>query len=156
MKRDSGSFARRLAFAACPVLAMFLSISHAPAQSASPSQSDSDDVILINGKIITVDGKDSIAQALAIHDGKIVAVGSNDEIKARIAKHPRVIDLHGRTPTPVLIDTHFHFDNTDPIHFIEFSKITRAPVDAELTPPKTSPSKPDELITAPRWRDGQL
>ena len=86
MKRDSGSFARRLAFAVCPVLAMFLSISHALAQYASPSKSDSDDVILINGKIITVDGKDSIAQALAIHDGKIVAVGSNDEIKAQIGR----------------------------------------------------------------------
>src|SRR5258708_39862052 len=103
MKRDSGWFARRLAFAVCPVLAMVLPISHALAQSASPSNSD--DVILINGKIMTEDGKDSIAQALAIHDGKIVAVGSNDEIKARMAKHPRDMDFHGRTATPDLIDT---------------------------------------------------
>jgi hypothetical protein len=57
MKRDSGSFARRLAFAVCPVLAIFLSISHALASQYPPSESDSDDVILINGKIITVDGR---------------------------------------------------------------------------------------------------
>jgi len=156
MKRDSGWLARRLAFAVCPVLAMFLSISHALAQSASPSQSDSDDVILINGKIITVDGKDSIAQALAIHDGKIVAVGSNDEIKARIAKHPRVIDLHGRTATPGLIDTHCHFDETERIYGIELSKITRVSEAIELVRQKTSSSEPGEWVTGSGWDEGKL
>ena len=81
MKRNLGWFIRWLAFAVCPALAMFLSISHALAQSASQNKSDSGDLILINGKIITVDQKDSIAQALAIHDGKIVAIGSNEEIR---------------------------------------------------------------------------
>jgi predicted amidohydrolase YtcJ len=156
MKRGSGWFARRLAFAVCPVLAMFLSISHALAQSASPSKSDSDDVILINGKIITADGKDSIAQALAIHDGKIVAVGSNDEIKRRIAKHPRVIDLHGRTATPGLIDTHCHFDQAERIYGIELSKITRVSEAVALVRQKTSSSKPGEWVTGSGWDEGKL
>src|SRR6266481_2922531 len=156
MKRDSGSFARRLAFAVCPVLAMCLSISHVLAQSPSPSKSDSDDVILINGKIITVDGKDSVAQALAIHDGKIVAVGSNDEIKARMAKHPRVIDLHGRTATPGLIDTHCHFDETERIYGIELSKITRVSEAVELVRQKISSSKPGEWASGSGWDEGKL
>ncbi len=38
------------------------------------------DLILIHGKILTVDAKDSIAQAIAIRQGKIIAVGSDQQI----------------------------------------------------------------------------
>ncbi len=44
------------------------------------------DLILINGKIITVDAKDSIAQAIAIREGKILAVGDNEEIRKQAGK----------------------------------------------------------------------
>ena len=67
------------------------------------------DLVLINGKILTVDAKDSIAEAVAIRGGKIIAVGSNAEIQQRAAKETRVVDLHGRTATPGLIDSHGHF-----------------------------------------------
>ena len=53
------------------------------AQSVPATNSDPSDLILVNGKIITVDARDSIAQAIAVHAGKIVAVGSNDEIRKR-------------------------------------------------------------------------
>ena len=38
------------------------------------------DLVLVHGKILTVDAKDSIAQAIAIRQGKIVAVGSDEQI----------------------------------------------------------------------------
>src|SRR5579862_9537576 len=81
---------------------------------ASPAQTPAtaSDLLLVNGKIITVDARDSVAQAILIHDGKIVAVGSNQEIRNRAPKTAQVIDLHGRTATPGLIDTHCHFDQT--------------------------------------------
>jgi imidazolonepropionase-like amidohydrolase len=67
------------------------------------------DLVLNNGAVITVDARDSVAEAVAITGGKIVAVGSNARVKAFIGEKTQVIDLHGRTATPGLIDTHVHF-----------------------------------------------
>src|SRR5262245_53165790 len=59
--------------------------------------------------ILTVDARDSVAEAVAIAKGKIVAVGSTVEIQRRAGAGTRVVDLHGLTATPGLIDTHGHF-----------------------------------------------
>ncbi len=67
------------------------------------------DKILINGKIITVDNKNSIAQAVAIHNGKILGVGSNAQILKLKGNNTEVVDLGGKTVTPGFIDGHSHF-----------------------------------------------
>ena len=154
MKADLGCFARRSAVAS--LLAMFLSTPHSLAQSASQNRSDSGDLILINGKIITVDEKDSIAQALAIHNGKILAVGTNEEIRKIAGKDARVIDLHGRTATPGLIDAHCHFDETAAIYGIELSKITKISEAVELVRQKVAAQKPGEWIQGSGWDEGKL
>ncbi len=73
------------------------------------SQTPSADLVLLNGAVITVDARDSIAEALAVRDGRIVFVGSSSAAKAHIGERTDVIDLAGRTATPGLIDTHVHF-----------------------------------------------
>jgi imidazolonepropionase-like amidohydrolase len=65
------------------------------------------DLALIDGTIITADGRDTVAQAIAIGGGAIVAVGSTAEIRAR-AGAARIIDLAGQTVMPTLISTHVH------------------------------------------------
>ena len=72
------------------------------AQQAAP------DVILTNGKIITVDERFSIAQAVAIQGDHIVAVGTNQDIGRLAGPSTRRIDLRGRSVTPGLIDNHMH------------------------------------------------
>jgi len=68
----------------------------------------STDWVLFNGKIYTVDLKDSIAEAILIKDGKIQRVGSSEEI-LRLAPDPvQELDLEGRTVTPGFIDCHNH------------------------------------------------
>ena len=66
------------------------------------------DLVLVNGKIVTVDEKESVAQAVAVKFGKILAVGSNNKIEALTNKDTKVIDLKGRTVIPGLIESHCH------------------------------------------------
>ena len=65
-------------------------------------------MILHNGKIITVDRNFSITQGVAIRDGKFVAVGSDEDVKAHVEAGSQMIDLHGRTVMPGIIDSHTH------------------------------------------------
>ncbi|HEY67753.1 MAG TPA: amidohydrolase [Thermoflexia bacterium] len=66
------------------------------------------DLVLMNGKIITVDPADTIAQAVAVKDGLIQAVGSDGDVAPLIGEATRVVDLGGRAVTPGLIDAHNH------------------------------------------------
>ncbi|MBW2610155.1 MAG: amidohydrolase [Deltaproteobacteria bacterium] len=66
------------------------------------------DTIVYNGKIVTVDNKFSIAEAVAIHDGKFLKVGSNAEVRALAGKGTKEIDLKGKMVVPGFIDTHPH------------------------------------------------
>jgi len=67
------------------------------------------DTVLVNGKIVTVDDRFSIAQALAIRAGRIVKVGTTADIEALKGPQTRVIELSGRTVIPGLIDNHAHW-----------------------------------------------
>jgi predicted amidohydrolase YtcJ len=126
------------------------------AQSSWPPSTDSADLILGNGKIITVDAHDSIAQAILIHDGRIIAVGSNQEIRKRARKNARFIDLHGRTVTPGLIDTHCHFDAADELYALNLSTVRSVSEAVELVGNKVARAKPGEWIQGAGWDEGKL
>lgn len=66
------------------------------------------DMILRNGKIVTVDRGFSIKQAVAIKDGRFLAVGSDRDMRPLTGPRTRVIDLTGHTVIPGLIDSHIH------------------------------------------------
>jgi predicted amidohydrolase YtcJ len=67
------------------------------------------DLVLRNGKIVTVDESRPVAEALAVSGDTIAAVGSNQEIQAYVGPSTRVIDLKGALATPGFIDAHVHF-----------------------------------------------
>ena len=66
------------------------------------------DLILRSGKIITVDGNETIAEAVAVKYGRIIAVGSDKKIDAYVGSSTKVIDLKKRTVIPGLMDSHSH------------------------------------------------
>jgi imidazolonepropionase-like amidohydrolase len=66
------------------------------------------ELALVNGTVITVDGRNTVAQAIAIGGGAIVAVGTSAEIQARAGADTRVIDLAGKAVMPALVSTHVH------------------------------------------------
>ena len=66
------------------------------------------DLVLTNGKIITVDERFTIAQAVAIKGDRVVAVGTNQQVGQLAGPSTRRIDLRGRSVVPGLIDNHMH------------------------------------------------
>jgi predicted amidohydrolase YtcJ len=67
------------------------------------------DLVLRNGRIVTVEDTRPEAQALAVRGDSIVAVGSESEIKPLIGHSTQVIDLEGRLAIPGFIESHAHF-----------------------------------------------
>jgi predicted amidohydrolase YtcJ len=76
-----------------------------PPATAQPNPAN---LLLTNGKIVAVDAKFSIAEAVAITGERITAVGTTKEIRALAGPRTQQIDLQGRTVIPGLIDNHMH------------------------------------------------
>ncbi|MCP4625698.1 MAG: amidohydrolase [bacterium] len=95
------------------------------------------DLVLLNGKVITVDQEFSIKQAVAVKDGKIIAVGADDDVKPYIASATKVLDLKGKPLLPGINESHMH---------APFFGASRPPLSLDLTYP-TIKSIPD-IITA--------
>lgn len=69
---------------------------------------DAPDMIVYNARIVTVDGKFSIAQAAAVDDGRFVAVGSDADVRKTAGPATVQIDLGGKTVLPGFNDSHVH------------------------------------------------
>ena len=68
------------------------------------------DTILHNARILTVDGNDSIRQAIAISGNRIRAVGSDADILPLAGAGAKALDLRGHTVIPGIVDIHAHLD----------------------------------------------
>jgi predicted amidohydrolase YtcJ len=95
------------------------------------------DCVFLNGKIITVDAVDTVAQAVAVRGNLIEAVGSDAEVSALVGEATQVVDLAGRSITPGLIDAHNHFQvlgllNTYYIPFMPPDVVTVEDLQAKL------------------------
>lgn len=117
------------------------------------------DLALINGKIITVDEKFSIAEAVSVKDGKIQLVGKTDEVKKLTGPDTKVVDLEGKTVMPGLFDSHIHVTGTGsalmmincrtpPMYSIEDMK--------KAVAEKVKESKPGEWIIGRGWDQAKL
>lgn len=82
------------------MLALLLSVL---AQSAPTA-----DVVLVNGKIWTIERDRPEVEAIAIWRGRILALGTSDEIRKLVGAQTKVIDLKGRRTLPGFFDSHVH------------------------------------------------
>ena len=122
------------------------------------AQAQTPDLILLHGKILTVDSKDSVAQAVAISHGTIVAIGSNEDIRHLAATTTKIIDLQGKTATPGLIDTHAHLaaGGIDELYSIPLSDVTTIDEVKRRVQAAASKHKPGEWLTGAGWDEGKL
>ena len=124
------------------------------------AQSPSADLLLLHGHILTIDGNDSVAQALAIRHGTIVKVGTDAEVLEFAGNAPgiRVIDLHGHTATPGLIDTHAHIakGGVEELYGVKLSDATSVTEIVSRVKAKIALVKPGEWVTGSGWDEGKL
>jgi predicted amidohydrolase YtcJ len=90
-----------IAFAAAVTLVAATAAAQTPAAGCAGAR----DLRLVNGKIATMDAKNSIVSEATIQDGVFTAVGKGG---GRLSPCTQVIDLRGRTAVPGLVDNHNH------------------------------------------------
>lgn len=74
----------------------------------SCSDTKTADLVIMGGKVATVDNDFSIAEAVAVQNNKIIFVGANQDVKKYISDKTKVIELNGELVLPGLIDSHGH------------------------------------------------
>jgi len=116
------------------------------------------DFVLFHGTVLTVDGKDSVAQALAVRGGRIVAVGTDAAILRLAGARTRRIDLNGRTATPGLIDSHAHIADGGivELYHVRLSDVTTVAEAVRRVRDGIAHLKPGEWLQGDGWDEGKL
>jgi predicted amidohydrolase YtcJ len=113
------------------------------------------DTIFLNGHIITVDARFSIAQAVAIAGGRFTAVGGDAAIRKLAGPNTTIIDLHGQTVIPGLADDHLHDAGGGP--GVDLSRARSIPGVLEAVAARVKTSRPgDVIVTNSDWHEAQL
>jgi hypothetical protein len=126
-----------------------------------PSDDTAPDLIITNGKIITVDEAFSTAEAVAVKDGKILAVGTSREIEALIGDDTRVLDLKGAALLPGINDSHIHlgsFGLSRPplVLDVAFPTVKSIADIAATVGDRVAGASPGEWIQGQGWDEGFL
>jgi predicted amidohydrolase YtcJ len=127
-------------------------------KAASPPPGRAPDLILAHGTVLTVDARDTVAQAIAIRDGKVLKVGTDAAVLALAGPHTTIVDLHGRTATPGLIDTHVHIADggVAEVTAIDLGDATSVVEIVQRVRTKASQLKPGEWVQGHGWDEGKL
>ena len=112
------------------------------------AQGTTADLVLFNGKIVTVDDAFSIREAIVVKDGRILAVGGN-ELRNRYSA-ARTIDLRGRMVMPGFHDTHIHLGGHSR-RYIDLNDTTSLAQLKEQVSEKAKDLGPGEWITGSGW-----
>jgi predicted amidohydrolase YtcJ len=125
--------------------------------SAAGLAAETTELVLVNGKVVTVDERFSIAQAIAIKGERIVAVGTNAQARKAAGAGARVVDLNGRTVIPGLIDNHAHWIRAAEHDELRFDGVTSRKVALQMLADRVKASKPGEWIaTLGGWSEEQF
>lgn len=130
---------------------------HTGAPAAGP-KSGRADLVLVNGKVLTMDGHNSVAQGVAIGAGRILAVGSNEQVRALAKPDATIIDLQGRSATPGLIDTHAHIaaGGVQKLYSVDLSDARDIAEVRRRVADRAAKLKPGDWLLGAGWDEGKL
>ena len=77
--------------------------------SSEPEPPVAADLVLVGGKIWTVDAEKPQAEAVAVWRDRVISVGSDADVRALIGQKTRIIKLDGKRVVPGFHDSHLHF-----------------------------------------------
>jgi predicted amidohydrolase YtcJ len=118
---------------------------------AGPSGSTAD-LVLTNGKVVTVEDAIPEGEAIAIRDGVILAVGSSEDMDGFVGPGTQVIDLQGRLAIPGLIDSHAHFSSIGQAQLkLDLMYVSNWDEVVEMVAAAVAEAGPGELITGRGW-----
>lgn len=125
---------------------------------SQPPPDNPADIVMVNGRVLTVDPEDSVAEAVAIDQGRIVAVGTTADIQRLAGPQTEVIDLAGRAATPGLIDSHVHFSAVGELFSVNLSDTGVASIDdvRARVAAQVAKSAPGGWIRGSGWDEGKL
>src|SRR6266700_2580260 len=134
------------------LLAAGLGLLAFPVLAADPA-----DTILVNGKIVTVDGRFPIAKGVAIRGQRMVAVGTTAKILKLKGADTKLIDLGNKTVIPGLIDNHAHFIRVPEHDEMRFDGITSRRRALAMLAERVRAAKPGEwIVTRGGWTEEQF
>ena len=115
------------------------------------------DILLIDGKVVTVDDRFTVAQALAIRGQRIVKVGTTADLEPLRGPATRIIDLAGRTVIPGLIDNHAHWIRAAEHNELRFDGVTSRGRALELVADRVAKTTPGEwIVVLSGWSEEQF
>src|SRR5438552_1107187 len=136
-------------------VAAVLSVAVLAAWPGALVQAQAPDLILHNGKVVTVDPVFSIAEGVAIRGDRFVAVGTNAAVRRTAGPATRQIDLGGRTVIPGLMDGHLHNAGGGP--GVDLSRVRSMAELLAAVEARAKAAAPNELIISNSdWHEAQL
>jgi len=114
-------------------------------QGQAPAVGNAPDLVIVNGKVVTMDDRGTTAEAVAIEGERITAVGSSARIKQLAGAKTRVVDAGGRLVMPGIVDAHSHTSGV-PTEYLDLSKATSVAQVREAVAKKIASKRPGEWV----------
>jgi len=109
-------------------------------------------LVLLNGKVVTVDPAVPDGEAIAVQGDRIIRVGSDEEVRALMGPGAKVIDLEGRLAVPGLIDSHAHFTGIGQAHLqLNLMDVANWDEVVEMVADAVAEAEPGALIRGRGW-----
>ena len=120
------------------------------------SGGEAPDLVLLNGKIYTVDDAQPRAEAFAVKNGDFIAVGSNDDIRNLVTRNTEVIDAGGMTVTPGFIDCHCHPQGLSELYDVFLANVTTIGEVKRRLAEKARETPPGQWVEGARYDDTKV
>ena len=115
------------------------------------------DLVLMNGKIVTMDESKPEVESLAARDGVIVAVGSTNKVEAYMGDRTEVINLEGKLAIPGFIESHGHFTGIGEAQLrLDLMKVKNWDEIVAMVEEAVGKAKPGEWIFGRGWHQEKM